>query len=604
MTADISVIATTFGSSAQETAGERTAEVCDPTAFLMLIAAWVGERQTALPTMQEPGAPRQQALEAISDDPVAHRVARAPARPITAATPRTTAERSPVLPVDVAATQRALAAPRQTAVGQQASGPTAPGMIVTTDGAHLHPVADTKAERSPVSLLLPAEVEPPRRSTPQNSTPSEPLRDLPPPRTTPIVDQAQIVRPAARDAGDPVAARKERAKTRSQERPAHIQPVPRVEVAVTERLPEAAPRSPNLRSEVASSPEPSTERPAAIPRGGVRLPPRAAAGTPQPTDRPTGQPAPALPRLAPVASPEPPNVLQAAEALARDEAAPERVAEAGQSDAMTAPLSPAPPTDGHRATQGTPVRTSRPAAPPQAPATRRAVTAAPGAPAEAAPRVTETDGEVSEHREMPPVSSPADTSALPHTRTADVRSTERSQEPSEGGAPSAAHVELGGMRDARIAPSRPPGSAPPFITIRESARISPSELSLDRPQRLVVEVDPPHLGRCELELSLHEGHVRATLIADRPETVVALRAVEGQVREHLAARDLQVTEFDVRQGAQQAADHDTRQGPPGDGRDRRQLAEPTMSRMPRPLQTAPRAEPRVLTGGRTVDLVA
>ncbi|MBD3293058.1 MAG: hypothetical protein GF393_09050, partial [Armatimonadia bacterium] len=86
------------------------------------------------------------------------------------------------------------------------------------------------------------------------------------------------------------------------------------------------------------------------------------------------------------------------------------------------------------------------------------------------------------------------------------------------------------------------------------SRVSPAELRFEQPQRLTVEVAPPELGRCELELSLHEGRVRATLIAERPETAVALRAVEGQVREQLAARELQVTQFDVRHSGQPGQD--------------------------------------------------
>ncbi|MGD9498099.1 MAG: flagellar hook-length control protein FliK [Armatimonadota bacterium] len=68
-------------------------------------------------------------------------------------------------------------------------------------------------------------------------------------------------------------------------------------------------------------------------------------------------------------------------------------------------------------------------------------------------------------------------------------------------------------------------------------------------QRVRIEVDPPELGRCELELTLREGAVRAVLIAERPETVVVLRQAEGQVRAALAEQDLRMAQFDVRQGA-------------------------------------------------------
>ncbi|MFP4248374.1 MAG: flagellar hook-length control protein FliK [Armatimonadota bacterium] len=90
--------------------------------------------------------------------------------------------------------------------------------------------------------------------------------------------------------------------------------------------------------------------------------------------------------------------------------------------------------------------------------------------------------------------------------------------------------------------------AEPVISIRGPSRVSHATLTAERPQYLTLNIDPPELGRCELELSLHDGRIRATIVAERPETALTLRAVEGQVREQLAARDLQIAEFDVRAG--------------------------------------------------------
>ncbi len=85
----------------------------------------------------------------------------------------------------------------------------------------------------------------------------------------------------------------------------------------------------------------------------------------------------------------------------------------------------------------------------------------------------------------------------------------------------------------------------PTVSIPEANRLSRADLTADQPRRLTVEVDPPHLGRCELELSLDRGRIHATVITERSETASALRAAEDQIREQLAARDLQVARFEV-----------------------------------------------------------
>ncbi len=145
----------------------------------------------------------------------------------------------------------------------------------------------------------------------------------------------------------------------------------------------------------------------------------------------------------------------------------------------------------------------------------------------------------------------------------------------------------------------------PVVTVRGPERAAPIELTAERPQRLTLEVDPPELGRCELELSLHEGRVRATVIADRPETVLALRAVEGQVREQLGARELQVTEFDVRANTQASLQQGSGQSAFGGGGARRQFGPSAPA-----IATHQAADPaavdpdRASAHGHTIDLVA
>jgi flagellar hook-length control protein FliK len=146
----------------------------------------------------------------------------------------------------------------------------------------------------------------------------------------------------------------------------------------------------------------------------------------------------------------------------------------------------------------------------------------------------------------------------------------------------------------RVPPASEPAAA--VFTIREPARISPVELAAGRTQRLVVEVDPPELGRCELQLSLREGQVRATLIAERPETAMTLRAVESQVREQLAGQNLQVAEFDVRFTARGGADHGAHRGDTG----RSPSRTPARMRPSDDHSRAPRSEP----GSSTIDVMA
>jgi flagellar hook-length control protein FliK len=133
----------------------------------------------------------------------------------------------------------------------------------------------------------------------------------------------------------------------------------------------------------------------------------------------------------------------------------------------------------------------------------------------------------------------------------------------------------------------------------DAARLSPEVLSSGRTQRLVLDVDPPHLGPCELELTMRDGEVRATILAHRSETAAAMRSVEDQVRVQLARKGLDVTQFDVRGGLDQG---------PAQGETAHQGRWDAPPHVRRFLQeTAPDTHPRrplTTTGATLVDLTA
>lgn len=136
----------------------------------------------------------------------------------------------------------------------------------------------------------------------------------------------------------------------------------------------------------------------------------------------------------------------------------------------------------------------------------------------------------------------------------------------------------------------------------DAARLSGAQLSQGRSERLLLEVDPPRLGRCELELTMRDGELRATIIAERPETVATMRAVRAQIRVQLAEQGLDVTQFDVRGGSEQGIGDDA-----GGRRYRAQTPPPPQT--PRYLrEQTPETDLRrtLVDAGhsRTVDLVA
>lgn len=169
--------------------------------------------------------------------------------------------------------------------------------------------------------------------------------------------------------------------------------------------------------------------------------------------------------------------------------------------------------------------------------------------------------------------------------------------------PSPTGAELSALQADAASLPVPRTRPEPVVTIREITRVAPAELTANRPQRLTLEVDPPELGRCELELSLRDGRVRATVIADRPETVLMMRAVEGQVREQLAARNMQVTEFDVRGAMQGAGQEGSGQSGFHGGRDR-EAAVRMPPRTPAEPAAVREAPDHGQIGRNTIDLVA
>lgn len=150
------------------------------------------------------------------------------------------------------------------------------------------------------------------------------------------------------------------------------------------------------------------------------------------------------------------------------------------------------------------------------------------------------------------------------------------------------------------APAHVPGAAPahaaPVVRVHLPELPVPAEAVDVHHVRL--EVDPPELGRCELELTLREGAVRAVLVAERADTVVALREVEGQVRAALADRNLQMTEFDVRHGGGGDAGGAPRQDTGA------QPSPPTPRLVPMTEPKAQAAPPRTSDAARRVDLFA
>jgi len=78
-------------------------------------------------------------------------------------------------------------------------------------------------------------------------------------------------------------------------------------------------------------------------------------------------------------------------------------------------------------------------------------------------------------------------------------------------------------------------------------------------RHLQLELEPPGLGACEVRLEMRDQALHAVVIAERMETVAALRDAEAQVRQALADQGLQVTDFDVQQGSAEGSGWSGRQ---------------------------------------------
>ncbi|MFW6437882.1 MAG: flagellar hook-length control protein FliK [Armatimonadota bacterium] len=162
------------------------------------------------------------------------------------------------------------------------------------------------------------------------------------------------------------------------------------------------------------------------------------------------------------------------------------------------------------------------------------------------------------------------------------------------------------MQIRAVATSDPPPREAPTVTLRPVHPATSLELTEERPQRLTLEVDPPELGRCALELSLHEGRVRASVITERAETALALRAVESQVREQLAAREMHIAEFDIRADTHSSGQQSFGRGASHGGGTRQSSSEPpTRPEIQRSLERDTAARSSLQSAHTsTIDLVA
>lgn len=98
------------------------------------------------------------------------------------------------------------------------------------------------------------------------------------------------------------------------------------------------------------------------------------------------------------------------------------------------------------------------------------------------------------------------------------------------------------------APSASQADTPAIIHEVRLPKMAAAQMREGESQRLRVQLDPPHLGGCEIELTLRDGTVRATMIVERADTAAALRHVEPLIRQGLAERGLELSGFDVGQG--------------------------------------------------------
>ncbi len=106
-------------------------------------------------------------------------------------------------------------------------------------------------------------------------------------------------------------------------------------------------------------------------------------------------------------------------------------------------------------------------------------------------------------------------------------------------------------------PSRATETSAPVRAVRIPEIAASSVPAEGEVKHLRLEVHPPELGACELELAMHRHALHALVLVERPETVAVLRDAEAQIREALLDQGIQVAAFDVQQGAAGGPGHFT-----------------------------------------------
>jgi len=462
--------------------------------------------------------------------------------------------------------------------------PGAAGMTaqVTAGGPHVAQASEGRAPivRLPANMPRDTVTEPrttaPREHIPITVRPETPAVTAPtgtPAATTP----SPVAAPVVREGAEVTVARVTAERLPLPLRPAdgHVRVVTGAANVRPEAPGPAAPASPDapaVEGTVAQTPPAPARSQSDVPA--LRQ------GPPAPAEAVASEPAPAVsPRPAPPATDSVPDP------------APVVVAPDGE-----------PITSSPTRVMRAPAETATPAAAP------------PGASAPSAPDAPRTDAQPSESVGEPSVqgravAQPSPESDIEPLKAPNGRSTmappqreEVAPRPAAGAAAPVRAAEAIGEVGASVHVAPPDAPVDAASPTRPVAQVHIPRIA-DLPPRegvrhVRIEVDPPELGRCELELSVRDGTVRAVVIAERPETVAALRQAEGQVRATLAEQDVRIAQFDVRHGgggagqgaARQPMD---RQPPP---------TAPHMERVPDP----PPRRPAVSTRGssRRVDLVA
>jgi len=124
---------------------------------------------------------------------------------------------------------------------------------------------------------------------------------------------------------------------------------------------------------------------------------------------------------------------------------------------------------------------------------------------------------------------------------------------SERSAPRPANGEA--LAGLAMSPAHASGAPAQVQAIRIPEISASPTLAEGEVRHLRLEVHPPQLGACELELTMHDHALHAVVVVERAETVTVLRDAEPQVRQALLDRGIEVAAFDVQQGAADASGH-------------------------------------------------